>query len=318
MSRFYDALREAGRSAENHAWTGAPADGDLATDGPQAGVVELDAHPFDTQAPTVNSEQIVASNGGAAGGPAKTLPVNRVNGQAPHDEPTARPKATFLLNFNATAKVLPNCSKSVVLEQYRRLRTNILQKHAANPFRRLMIASPGPEEGKTITAINLALSLAMLQNYRVLLVDADLRRGTIGNYVGAIDQPGLTNVIEGTIGLEDAIMHCAEPAMDVLVSGTSKIAPAELLFYDNVGAHFSRMGELYDLVIVDSPPVNLVTDAQLIASNCDAVLLVARAFSTKRKALEKAMHDLGEVRVIGAVLNGGTRAQVYRRYGGYY
>jgi len=78
------------------------------------------------------------------------------------------------------------------------------------------------------------------------------------------------------------------------------------------------MTEEFDLVLVDSPPVNLITDAQLLAGHCDAVLLVARAFSTTSKSLEQTATELKAFRMIGTVLNGGTRAQLYRRYNGYY
>jgi Mrp family chromosome partitioning ATPase len=70
--------------------------------------------------------------------------------------------------------------------------------------------------------------------------------------------------------------------------------------------------------VVDSSPVNLITDAQLLAENCDAVLVVARAFSTTRKSLEQTVQELSAFRIIGTVLNGGTKAQLYRRYNGYY
>ena len=83
-------------------------------------------------------------------------------------------------------------------------------------------------------------------------------------------------------------------------------------------SQFRRISEQFDLVLVDSAPVNLIADAQLLAGCCDAVLLVARAFSTTRKSLEQAVQDLSPFRIIGTVLNGGPRTQVYRRYKGYY
>ena len=93
---------------------------------------------------------------------------------------------------------------------------------------------------------------------------------------------------------------------------------AELLHSSQLSAHFRSMTEQFDLVLVDSPPVNLLTDTQLLAANCDAVLLVTRAFATSRKALEKAVQDLTPFRVIGTVLNGGARVRSYGGYKGYY
>jgi len=106
--------------------------------------------------------------------------------------------------------------------------------------------------------------------------------------------------------------------MHFIVRGNSKVPPAELLHSQRLGTQFRRLSEEFDLVLVDSAPVNVVTDTQLLAGSCDAVLLVARAFSTTRKAMEQAVQDLSPFRIIGTVLNGGPRTQGYRRYTGYY
>ena len=98
-----------------------------------------------------------------------------------------------------------------------------------------------------------------------------------------------------------------------------RVPAAELLHStDRLRELFRHMTKEYDLVVVDSSPVTLITDAQLLAENCDAVLLVARAFSTTRKSLEQTARELSAFRIVGTVLNGGTRAQLYRRYNGYY
>lgn len=96
------------------------------------------------------------------------------------------------------------------------------------------------------------------------------------------------------------------------------MSPAELLTSPRLSEQLRHMAGYFDLILMDSAPLNLVTDAQLLAASCDAVLLVARAFHTTRKALDKATQELAGIRIIGSVLNGATRAQVYRRYNGYY
>jgi capsular exopolysaccharide synthesis family protein len=235
---------------------------------------------------------------------------------------TVPPKGTLHakteIAFDPRARLIPHATDSAVVEHYRRLRTKILQQHATKPFQSLIVTSPGPQEGKTVTVLNLGLSFAMLPNFKVLVIDGDLRRGSIGKWLGVDDHPGLSNLLEGTVELEDVVLKGADIPLHVVTRGNSKMSPAELLHSPKMGVYFRRMTEHFDLVLVDSPPVTLITDAQLLAGGCDAVLLIARAFSTTRRALEQATQELSPFRVIGTVLNGGTRAQLYRRYNGYY
>jgi Mrp family chromosome partitioning ATPase len=102
-----------------------------------------------------------------------------------------------------------------------------------------------------------------------------------------------------------------------MLRGTSTEPAGELLQSSEMSRHFRALTERFSLVLVDSPPVNVVADAHLLAAGCDAVLLIARAFATTRKALEKAADDLRPFRILGTVLNGGTHAQLYRGYGNY-
>ena len=217
------------------------------------------------------------------------------------------------------ARLIPHAIDGIVVEHYRRLRTKLLQHHSEHPFKTLLVTSPGPQEGKTVTALNLALSFAMLPNFKVLVVDGDLRRGSLGQWIQVEEHAGLSDLVEGTAALEDVVLKSDDLAAHFMVRGNSKMAPAELLQSPKLGTHFQRMAEHFDLVIVDSPPVNLVTDAQLLAAQCDAVLLIARAYSTTRKSLEGAVRDLSPFRLVGTVLNGGSRAQLYAgRKNGYY
>jgi capsular exopolysaccharide synthesis family protein len=195
------------------------------------------------------------------------------------------------------------------------LRTKILQEREKAPFRSLVVTSASPQEGKTVTVVNLALSFATLPSFKVLMVDGDMRRGTLGSWLGIDDnRSGLSNLIDGSAQLEDVILKSEELPMDFIVRGNSQ---AHDLSSSRYAVHFRKMMEKYDLVLVDSPPVNLITDVQLLAASCDAVLLIARAFSTNRKALEEAVRNLQPFRVIGTVLNAGE-AQPSYRYNGYY
>jgi capsular exopolysaccharide synthesis family protein len=360
MSRFYDALKEAGRS------TGVPggtplrdesdANEPLANEVPvQAAVAELsgssagperdtpEPQPEDLHTDLLNlagiRPAVAASgvphlhNGEQKGGSALSEEHAPSLRQAPAIEgpdstddlkrqksPAAAGifQAKNEIVFDPGARLIPEAVDSVVVEHYRRLRTKILQQHAVKPFQILMVSSPSPQEGKTVTVLNLGLSFAMLPNFKVLVVDGDLRKGTIGKWLGADNYPGLSNVLESAANLEEVAIKCSNVSMHVVTRGNSKTSPAELLHSPRLNAEFRRMTEHFDLVLVDSPPVTLITDAQLLAGSCDAVLLIARAFKTRRKSLEQASQDLSAFRVIGTVLNGGTSTQLDRAYGGYY
>jgi non-specific protein-tyrosine kinase len=181
-----------------------------------------------------------------------------------------------------------------------------------------MVTSPGPQDGKTVTALNLGLNFAMLPGFKILVVDGDLRRGSLGDWLGVEEHAGLSNLLDGSASLDDVILKSSETSLHFIVRGTSQSSPGELLHSPRLSEHFRQIAAAFSLVLIDSPPVNLIADAQLLARACDAVLLIARAFSTTRKALEKTVQDLAPFRVIGTVLNAGTKGQPYRRYGGYY
>jgi protein-tyrosine kinase len=219
--------------------------------------------------------------------------------------------------LDKTARLIPHAVDPTVIEHYRRLRTKIMQQHRTKPFRSLLVTSPNPGEGKSVTALNLGLSFAMLPSFRVVVVDGDLRKGSLGRWLGVAQRPGLSNLIEGSATLEDVVLKSDESPMCFVVSGTSEASPGELLNSAELGGHFRRLSQHFDMIVVDSSPVNLITDTQLLAASCDAILLVARAFATTHKSLEKAVHDLAPFRIVGTILNGGLEHQRDSYYYGY-
>ena len=306
MSRFYHALKEASRSKLN----GNPVGSEEAL---ASAVDELlneptTSRPVRPHASEPDPQRIETP----------ALPHDELTDLAPQPQDALRASEIPKIAFDPKARLIMNAADSVVAEHYQRLRTKIEQQRSTKPFRSLIVVSPSPQEGKTVTVLNLGLSFASLPSYKVLVVDGDLRRGNIGTLLGVENHPGLTNLIDGSAKLEDAVLRCADIPIHFLLRGNSEMSPAELLHSPQLGKQFRRISEQFDLVLVDSAPVNLVADTQLLAGCCDAVLLVARAFSTTRKSLEQAVQDLSPFRIIGTVLNGGPRSQVYRRYKGYY
>jgi capsular exopolysaccharide synthesis family protein len=215
-------------------------------------------------------------------------------------------------------RMIPNAVDRSVVEHYRRLRTKIMQQHALNSFRSLLVTSASPQEGKSVTVLNLALSFAMLSSFKVLVVDGDLRRNTLGKWLGAGERPGFSNLLDGSASLNEVVFACEDSAVHFIAGGTSTLPPAELLHSSQLAGQIRDLTSHFDLVLFDSPPLTLITDAHLLAAQTEAVLLVARAFKTRKKLLEQAVQDLTPFRVIGTVMNSGPRAHLYNGYGGYY
>jgi capsular exopolysaccharide synthesis family protein len=310
MSRFYDALKQAGQ---------------LGRDSNASSAEEL-WQPFGVESVRIShAPEAVAGPTGSNGPPPVPTDVWSVGRDESSEADTAVVSIDSSgfgthakITLDQKARVIPNVADHAIVEYYRRLRTKLIQQHSVKPFRSVVITSANPQEGKTVTTLNLALSFAMLPSFRVLVVDGDLRRGTLGKWLGIETGPGLSNLIEGTASLSDVVLRCEEIPIHFIVHGNSTTPPAELLHSRQLSRQFQDMTAHFDLVLVDSPPVNLITDTQLLASYCDAVIVIARAFVTRSRAFEKMVQDLSPHRILGTVLNGGTRVNSYGQYGGYY
>ena len=193
---------------------------------------------------------------------------------------------------------------SPAAEAYRLLRTSVKFLGIDSPARTVLVTSAAPSEGKTVTAANLALVLAQGGD-RVLLVGADQRRPRIHELFGAPVNPGLTSVLLGETSPEAAIYAIEEaPGLHLLPPGPPPPNPAELLDSARARTVLPELAERYDTVVIDSPPVLPVTDAQVLASMADAVLLVVAYRETSQRGLGRAIELLEQVHapLIGTVL----------------
>lgn len=205
-------------------------------------------------------------------------------------------------------------------EAYRTLRTNLLFSAAVSALRRVVITSPGPAEGKSTTAANLAIAFAQ-QGHRVLLIDCDLRRARVHRLFDASQSPGLTNVLVSGVAPSEAIRPTKVDGLMILPSGALPPNPAELLGSAAMKALLDRLSESYDLLILDTPPLLAASDAAIVSRMVDGALLVVRAGTTERSAVQTSVQQLATVgaRVLGTVLNDpDAEVPKYSRYYNYY
>jgi receptor protein-tyrosine kinase len=210
--------------------------------------------------------------------------------------------------------------RSPTAEAFRELRTNLSFLEVDDPPRVLVVASSAPGEGKTTTAINIALALAEAE-HSVVLVDGDLRRPKLDKYLNLIGSVGLSTVLAGRASLHEVLQKTRFPGLTALTSGAIPPNPSELLGSMATKKVLNEMRAGFDYVIVDSSPLLPVTDAAILAAAADGVLVIAHFAVTKRAQVIHAVGKLRsvEARILGAVLTmvpaRGNEYYVYKYYG---
>jgi capsular exopolysaccharide synthesis family protein len=196
----------------------------------------------------------------------------------------------------------------MLAEAYDQIETNIALTYPTREMKLLLVTSPLPGDGKTTSAVNLALSLAQ-RGERVVLIDADLRRGTLASAFHVATEPGLTDLLCGEMLLESVLRSqplAGDRALYFMTTGRRHAHPGQVLKSDQLRAMLERLREECDRVVIDTPPINVVSDAAIIGRLVDGVIVVARAGATPFPALvsmAEACRSAG-VPVIGTVLNG--------------
>lgn len=194
--------------------------------------------------------------------------------------------------------------KSTMAEAFRTLRSNLGFAALNQNFRSVLVTSPLANEGKTTTAVNLSIVLAQA-GHRVLLVDCDLRLPAVHRVFELDNQRGLTNVLLQQLKPDETALPGPVPGLNVLPSGPIPPNPADLFGSEQMRRIWPALYEKYDYIVVDSPPVLNVTDAALLSSQVDGVLLVVRATRTRIESLQEAESQLkrANARIIGVILN---------------
>lgn len=204
---------------------------------------------------------------------------------------------------------------SAAAEAYRTLRTNIQFSSLDKPIHTLLVTSTAPDEGKSTTLANLAVTMAEAEQ-RVLIVDCDLRRPSLHQLFGVSNERGLTSAILEQGDGPLPVLPTAVPGLGILPSGPLPPRPADLLGSRRMEALITRMRAEADIVLFDTPPVVAVTDAAVLATRVDGVLLVLQAGRTRRDRAREARQKLEKVKanIVGVVLN---NARLEAGYGYY-
>jgi capsular exopolysaccharide synthesis family protein len=222
----------------------------------------------------------------------------------------ARPaRAIGLVSYDVDpARVEPHLvaitqPRSAYCEQFRSLRTRILQAGEREQIQTIVITSAGMGEGKTLTALNLAWLLAQTEGIRALVIDSDLRQPCATDYL-AVDAPrGLSEVLGGEIGLREAIVRLDPAGLYLLPGGTARDDVAELLSGPTYAGVIAEARRLFDFIIIDAPPLGIFTDANLLINRADGALMVVRAGKTRYGFVNKLLQQLPRERMLGVVLN---------------
>ncbi len=201
-------------------------------------------------------------------------------------------------------KILGFNSNFTMVESYKSIRTNIMYSlPKTNSAKVIVVTSSSPSEGKTTTCVNLALTFAQI-DAKILLIDCDLRKPKVHRYLNLERKAGISNVLCGFADLDSAIKKNVREKLDVLTSGETPPNPAELLESSEFEALINILKERYDYIFIDTPPINVVTDAAFPIKHSTGTVIIIKKEQTTYEMLDEAMDKLNKVNanIIGTIL----------------
>jgi protein-tyrosine kinase len=310
MGRVYDALKRA--ESTQRAYRSHTSDSRGINSGNVTFIVPRDEHPWEASPFT---GMPAAINSASTAHTAETF-----DGSALPDGPAYRDAGATLgavgsaraVDFTSreiqAARVEPHlvaitAPRSAECEHFRSLRTRLLEAGERERKQAFVITSAGVEEGKTITALNLAWLLAQSDGVTALVIDADLRQPCAAAYFGIETDCGLSEVLTGETRLTEAMVKLQPAGLHLLPGGAAREDVAELLSGPRFGRLLDEARRLFDYIIIDAPPLGVFTDANLLINRADAALLVVRAAKTKYSVVDQLLEQLPRERMLGIVLN---------------
>lgn len=200
-------------------------------------------------------------------------------------------------------------------EEYRTLRSRLYQLREKMPLKKLLVTSALPKEGKSFTSINLAQVMARQHGRRVLLIDADLRGPRLHLMLGTMAGPGLSDYLTGKNDEFSIMQRAPVENLFFIPSGSGIEDPSELIGNGKLRLLLQHLDPFFEWIVIDSPPAVPVSDASVLATACDGVLMVVRSNSTPADVAQKARREFPEQSLVGVVLNGTQRDPAdYERY----
>jgi len=313
MGRVYDALKRAESAPRNFK----PTKSSVSRNGNSDNVSYFTPkhgheHPWEgspfTAMPTAFNSASTAHTDEVSGGPA--LP----GGPASRDAGATLGAvgSTRAVEFSSrevlAARVEPHLvaitePRSPECEQFRSLRTRLLQAGEREHKRAFVITSAGVGEGKTLTALNLAWLLAQTDGVKALIIDADLRQPCAADYLGIETEFGLSEVLTGQTRFTEAIVKLEPSGLHLLPGGAAREDVAELLSGPRFGRLLDEARKHFDYIIIDAPPLGVFTDANLLINRADSAILVVRASKTRYAVVDRLLEQLPRERLLGVVLN---------------
>src|SRR5712692_2508275 len=199
-------------------------------------------------------------------------------------------------------------------EEFRTLRTRLNHMQSLQPIHTTVVSSPSPAEGKSFAAVNLAMAEAQLSGNLTLLCDFDFRRPIVHNLFQTDRSPGITDYLQGKVQLHEAIRRVGDTNLYIMPAGQAVINPLELLNLKEVKQMMERLPSLFNWIVLDSPPLLFAADANLLSTLCHGTILVVRIGSTTIDSITRAMQSLCQNNVLGIIVNGARRGELYSKY----
>jgi len=284
MSRIHEALKKAEQERANVQAIGT----DILTASPTANPPAPEvAGPENKVVNNSAADKLAASTGGH-------LRFDDLRKRCAHPDWHLDPSVNVFIN--------PELSVHAA-EQFRTLRSRLYQIRAAQHLRTLLVTSSVPAEGKTFVTNNLAQAIVRQPDRRALIIDADLRCSRLHVPLGAPPSPGLTDYLKGDVDEMAIIQHGLEGNLCFIPGGIQATNPSELLSNNRLRTLLDRVTQVFDWVILDSPPLLPVSDSSVIADLLDGVLLVVKAGETPSATAQRACQELRGRNILGVVLN---------------
>ncbi|MBL8230711.1 MAG: CpsD/CapB family tyrosine-protein kinase [Bryobacterales bacterium] len=200
------------------------------------------------------------------------------------------------------------------MEEFRTLRTRLNHLQGLQPIHTVVVTSPSPAEGKSFAAANLALAESHLTGNLTLLADFDFRRPIVHNMFQVERSPGITDYLLGKAKLHEVLKRVAGTNLYIMPAGEAVINPLELLNLQEVRTMLDNLPQLFNWVVIDSPPLLFAADANLLSTFAHGTILVVRIGTTTIDSVTRAMSSLCENNVLGIIVNGARRGELYSKY----